>query len=517
MRIAILGAGLTGLASARRLATHLPSARVTILESASRAGGWVHSHRCNVRFTDGDGETREGEVVLESGPRTIRPRGGEGAMRMLRLIDDLGLRDAVLAVPKSHPAAKNRFILNAVDASVHKFPFLRFPALRRIPLDVLREPFRRPRARAGTRAGRDGNGDGGAVTADDDESVLSFLSRRLPAAVPLISAFTHGIYAASPAALSIRACFPALYEAERDYGSIVLGMLRAKRKDERWGALGELGREREAWSIYGLKGGTDRLTETLVEDVRRRGVEVGVGSGATGLRKTDQGVEVDTPAGPLRVDHVVAALPPPTLSGLIPLPQLTANATTSVGVVNVVYACPPDQVHPPGFGYLVPRAPASDNPEGVLGVIFDSTALPGAEGALAGSITRLTVMMGGPYWTTYPSTSGSPLPVPALDELPALALRHLHRSFPRLGQMEPLVVLPHLNTDCIPTYAPGHGARMRELHTALVRDWDGRLSVAGSGYGGVSVNDCVGSGEMVAEALLRGEPPTGLERWANWK
>lgn len=201
------------------------------------------------------------------------------------------------------------------------------------------------------------------------------------------------------------------------------------------------------------------------------------------------------------------------------MPHLAANPSTTVGVVNVIIPLPPSQVHPNGFGYLIPRGAPGSAPEGVLGVVFDSTALPGVgDGALEGEVTKLTLMMGGPYWSSYDSGDGSPLALPAsADDLAAPAIAHLHRVFPHLKEQNVpmLVVPPSLNRDCIPTYAPGHATRLHDLHAAVASGpWRGRLSVAGASYGGPSVNDCVYSGESVAQVFSSGYLPTGLERWA---
>lgn len=67
--IAILGGGLTGLSAAFHLSRTLPHARITLLESSPRFGGWVKSERVQVQ--DGDGNSAS--VVLEAGPRTLRP------------------------------------------------------------------------------------------------------------------------------------------------------------------------------------------------------------------------------------------------------------------------------------------------------------------------------------------------------------------------------------------------------------------------------------------------------------
>lgn len=91
--ITILGGGLTGLTTAYRLARVLQTlpatthgahrdTRVTLLEKSERIGGWVDSRVCDVEV-EGRGRV---EMVLEAGPRSIRPKGGVGAAYMLKLV-----------------------------------------------------------------------------------------------------------------------------------------------------------------------------------------------------------------------------------------------------------------------------------------------------------------------------------------------------------------------------------------------------------------------------------------------
>lgn len=62
--IAILGGGITGLSAAHYLARELPTAKITIYDSSDRLGGWLQSKRVDVG---------NGNVLFESGPRTLRP------------------------------------------------------------------------------------------------------------------------------------------------------------------------------------------------------------------------------------------------------------------------------------------------------------------------------------------------------------------------------------------------------------------------------------------------------------
>jgi oxygen-dependent protoporphyrinogen oxidase len=67
--VVILGGGITGLSAAFHLARKHPTAQITLIEKSTRFGGWVRSERVDVR--DAQGNTAS--VLLEAGPRTLRP------------------------------------------------------------------------------------------------------------------------------------------------------------------------------------------------------------------------------------------------------------------------------------------------------------------------------------------------------------------------------------------------------------------------------------------------------------
>jgi oxygen-dependent protoporphyrinogen oxidase len=372
---------------------------------------------------------------------------------------------------------------------------------------VLKEPFRRRRP-----------------TTVRDESLDGFITRRLgPGVAHMLSAMIHGIYAASSKDLSVRSGMGILWDAESKWGSVLLGMIggtktAAEKADEQkdWQALGPLGEERKKWSLYGLRDGLGVITDALYKRIQDRGVDVRFNQEISSIKPTKTGAEVITSNGTITTDHIISAIPPPALDKLLSssIPHLAYNPYTSVGVVSLVFPGKAQSFHPDGFGYLIPRSDATANPESVLGVVFDSTALPGIDDiGLDDKVTKLTVMMGGPYWSSY---GASERPKTAA-ELVEPALRHLRRTLPALANIEPIVTSPRLHVDSIPTYLPGHGDRLHEIDTAIKDGpWRGKLSLVGNGYGGVGVNDCVWSAEGVAQALLEGRNPTGLERWRDW-
>ena len=93
MTLCIVVGGVAGLAAAHYTLKVPDYKRIVLLEAADRLGGWIRT----VRGEDG--------VLLEKGPRTIRPAGP------LALVHDLDLVDSIRPVTYSHPSSTNRMIL----------------------------------------------------------------------------------------------------------------------------------------------------------------------------------------------------------------------------------------------------------------------------------------------------------------------------------------------------------------------------------------------------------------------
>lgn len=216
------------------------------------------------------------------------------------------------------------------------------------------------------------------------------------------------------------------------------------------------------------------------------------------------------------MSHAVSALPLPVLERLVntqattpKISNLTYNPLSTVTVVNLVFPCPPKDLHPEGFGYLIPRppdgypkAPANAAP-GILGTVFDSCSLHEQDSPQTANyytdspITKLTMMTGGPY----PALPLPPraTPAPHNVHIPQFIRTLLDTLQVQLGRPVPDPVYWRIwnNEQCIPTLLPGHLARvqdMKNLLTSKKKGWGGRLEVIGAGVGGVSVGDCVQAG-----------------------
>ena len=85
--IAVLGGGITGLATAYNLTQRIPDANITIFEKNDRLGGWVDSEVIKVD---------KGEILFEWGPRTLRPALGDSGLATVDLVfDNYGIGDSL--------------------------------------------------------------------------------------------------------------------------------------------------------------------------------------------------------------------------------------------------------------------------------------------------------------------------------------------------------------------------------------------------------------------------------------
>lgn len=97
--IAILGGGVTGLTTAWNLTKRIPDAKITIYERNDGLGGWVNSEQV---------EVKDGEVLFEWGPRTLRPALTGSGRATVDLVLDLQCASGVRQLISSLPAIRPR-------------------------------------------------------------------------------------------------------------------------------------------------------------------------------------------------------------------------------------------------------------------------------------------------------------------------------------------------------------------------------------------------------------------------
>ncbi|CAO3570044.1 unnamed protein product [Mortierella alpina] len=505
--IAVIGGGISGLSAAWYLARTAPSnVSITLLEGTRRVGGWLQSDR------EKDPRHAGGSLLLERGPRSLRPQGISG-LNTLEMVRALRLEPHLEPVPKTSPAAKNRFIFS--HNKLHMLPSTLSGALTH-PLIAPKLP----------RAGLDlfkGS------TKQEDESIHDFVTRRFGKGFSddLISAMVHGIYAGDVSKLSVRSTFGMLYHLEKDYGSVAVGLLMGGGAvDTPWDltlkerivkAMPDLKDFIDRTSIYSFTDGLEQLSKALEKDLVASGrVDFRKESLVEGLdfnlAKRDVKISIKGQE-PVYAQSVISTVPPLQLQPLLPTsyPELTHNPSVTVAVVNLVYASEQARLASPGFGYLIPRSEDSAvRHQGLLGVVFDSCAIPSQDqGPSRDQTLKLTAMIGGHMFENVVAHQKDSTEGTATDGTPPQDLESFFKktavdSVKKHLQInaDPEMVKVHIHRECIPQYLVGHLQRMQSLDQALRRDYDGLLAVTGAGYLGISVNDCIKNAREVAEDVV---------------
>ncbi|KAI0367399.1 Protoporphyrinogen oxidase [Pilatotrama ljubarskyi] len=409
--VAIIGGGLSGLSAAFYISRRFPAhtgTRIALVERSPRLGGWVRSERVRVKDRYG----RQADVLLESGPRTLRPTS-KAIMELIHLLD---LTPALLTVSRSAPAARNRFLhipgtkgLVAIPGSL---PSLLVSPLAKILLPAMLRDVRRT--------------DGVVLNASSsDESVDGFLTRHFGPdfARTLGSALVHGIYAADSRQLSVRAAFSAMCRLEESgSGSVVRGALSEmlssirKRKSKSSATectetydLGEVDQLMKGVSVYSFRDGMQTLTDAIVRWLKQQEhVELVQGDSAVSLNKTvdGQGFQVTTSSGKQIVSsHLISAVPLPLLHNLL---SSSADTRQTSNSVHAQPASPPR-----------PVTIATEHARKVPPPPFPHPALSARSGR-AGCYEPATVKSGSesPYVSrTKAGVGSSALPLPLLPHL----------------------------------------------------------------------------------------------------
>ncbi len=457
-RIVIVGAGISGLATAFRLQQALPAADITVLEEQARPGGTVWTdERDGFRIETG------ANGFLDTKPTT------------LNLCRDLGLGDRL--VPASEAAGRNRYLF--LDGKLKALPnsfssFLRTDLLSwRGKLRLLGERFR------------------GRRHETSDESIDAFARRRAgaEAAEVFADALVTGIHAGDPTLLSVRAAFPAMVELEEKHGSVMKGMAAVARQRRREAAARGRPSERPG-RMWSFRDGLRLLVETLAARlyppltlgaaVRR--LERPSGNGTKSWLVRGEGRDA-WPA-----DAVVLACPAyrqrDLLAELDPeLAELLGGiAYNRVAVVALAYRAADVPVSVDGFGYIAPQRTRRD----LLGVQWCSSIYPGR--APDGAVL-LRAMCGGwhrPEVVDWPE-----------DRLLAAVREELRLA---MGIMAAPLLHHVIRWDrAIPQYHLGHLDRVARIEERAAR-YPG-LVLAGNALHGVALNDCTEQAERVARRL----------------
>jgi len=464
--LVVIGGGIAGLAAAYYLEQKTQSAAqatlLTVLEASPSWGGKITTDR-----QDG--------FVIEGGPDTFLATKPWG----VGLCRELGLEERLHG---TNPEKKHTYVLHQgrleplPDGLTMMIPtrfgpmirtnLLSWPEKARMGLDFFLPP----------------------QPLNGDESLGSFVSRRLgrPAYERLIEPLMSGIYAGDGDQLSLKSTFPYLRDLELQHGGLVKGALATRRKMARKGNSAPGSRSAFLTPTTGLA----EIVEALVARLQASGVDLRTSTHVERLARQQRHYRVELENGELlQADGVILATPAYAAGELladldVSLAQdLNAIPYASTATVSLAYR-ESDLPRPlDGYGYVIPRREGRK----ALACTWTSTKFP--HRAPQG-YALLRVFVG---------RAGQEDDLPQDEEsLQALAREELRLT---LGiQTEPLLSRVFYWDRAMPQYNIGHPERMARIDAAL--EHLPGLALAGNGYRGIGIPDCIHSGEQAADRLV---------------
>lgn len=460
-RILIVGGGIAGLSAAYYASRNIPDARITLIESSNHWGGKITTDRVDFE---------QGQFIIEGGPDTFLATKPWA----VALCKELGLDDRLHG---TNPQKKNTYVLNRgrllplpdglammiptnVEA-ILKTQLVSWFSKARMGLDFLLP----------------------AKSLNGDESLGTFVSRRLgrEAYENLIEPLMSGIYAGDGDALSLASTFPYLRDLELKYGSLARGALMMRKQANGRSVQGS----RSAFLTPTT--GLAEIVEALVAYLETNRVQLRLNTCVTAItRSNNWHLTLDTKEE-LDADVVILATPAFVSGSLLasvdaPLAaDLQRIPYTSTATISLAYRQTDLSRDLDGYGYVIPRREGRK----ALACTWTSTKFP--HRAPQG-YALLRVFVG---------RAGQDIPWRE-QELLSLAKEELNLT---LGiTAEPLLSRVFLWDKAMPQYNLGHPDILKRIDSALEK-YPG-LALAGNGYRGIGIPDCIRSGELAVEKIL---------------
>ncbi len=451
-RVAVLGAGISGLSAANFLIRE--DIQLTVMEQSNQVGGLMNT-------VDKDG------YQLETGPNSVMLNNPE----FLDLLKDLQLVDSIIY--PDNEAAKNRFILMGKKpvplpsgpGSLLGNKVIGWGGLG----SILKEPFRKQNTDA------------------KDESLASFCKRRFGTALfdNVIAPFVTGVYAGDPEKMSAKYSMKALWEAEKNHGSIIKGMMKSMKEKKADPRHQELPKQK----MISFKNGLKEIPELIQHKLGNR---LKLNSSVTAIDKLENSYRITyTQNGEmqhLEVDHIISGLP-----AYVEAKLWTNSYPSFAKELNAIYYAPTVSIHlgynksdiknqKKGFGILT----RVQEQKSYLGILFINRFFPHNAPA---DKDLFAVIIGGarsPELTKLPK-----------EELIERIKTELAEAMDINGEPE---LVNYIKWDKgIPQYNLGHDNLVKE--EADFTKNNPNYQVIGNYIHGVSVADSIKKGVLAAQAI----------------
>jgi oxygen-dependent protoporphyrinogen oxidase len=450
-KIAVLGAGISGLASAYLLDKE--GYDVTVLEKNEKVGGSI-------------------ETVIENG--MLFDRGPNSALEttpvISQLVDELNLKEQFVYANKK---GNRRYILR--DNKLHALPmsppaFLKSKLFSRsAKLRLIKEPF--------IARSKDGY----------YQSIADFVRRRLGDEFLdyAINPFVAGVYAGNPEDLSVKSAFPLLYALEEDYGSLIAGTIRSIRKRKKRKV-----QSKQSAKMLSFKNGMNVLPEAIANHL---GEKVKLASQVVEIKKTNDdryGVlyKCDGKTSTIFTDVVLSTIPAYNAAELFDhfddraKKQLNAVFYPPVLVLYLAYNKADIGQTLDGFGFLVP----SKENKSFLGAIWSSVIFPNRSNE---NTAAFTLFVGG---------SRNPGFIYENEESLIKKVRSEFEEIMKING-EPVYQSKRFWEKAIPQYKIGY-VELENYFDHFEKDNKG-IILSGNYRGGISIGDCIKNAAQVANKV----------------
>lgn len=450
MKVGIIGGGISGVSLASKLSLMDKSLGldVTLFEAKSKLGGTIDSvHK--------DG------YVIEAGTNGFL----DSKPFSLEVFNDAGLADKLLA---SNDSARRRFIqryskLQELPSDATTF-FLSKMLTLKGKMRLAMELFI-PQRKDGV-----------------DESLAEFAKRRLgeEALDYMIGPMVSGIFAGDPEKMSLRSCFPVIANLERDYGGLIKGMIKKRKKTSATAGPGGV--------LTAYVGGMGEAVKDLGKKCAEKGVNILFDSPVTNVRKSGAKYIVTSNSKEYEFDRL--AITCPSYESAQFLQQLDGELAGTLGtipyapifVAGLGYSDDGMMDDINGFGYLIPT---KENRQ-ILGALFTSSMFPSQ--APKGK-KFLRVLSGGDKHHELMKKSD--------EELLEISIRDVTDI---LGIVKkPEMIQTFRYEHAIPQYHVGHSLKVKKIEDACERL--GNIYIGGNVLYGIGLNDCTKTSKIIAEKI----------------
>ena len=459
IRIAIIGGGISGLAAAFALEEHRHAgvAEYTLYDSSPHLGGVLRTEHIQ-------------GCIVEAGPDSFiseKPWAAD-------LCRALGLGDQLIGSNdvdrKTYILVRGRLI-PMPDGLMFMVPTKILPTgfsplfSWTTKLRMARELFHPPHA------------------ANGDESVAAMVERHYGSemverlADPLLS----GVYGGEAANLSVRAVLPRFAEMERKHGSLGGAMLAARRK------MRTMSKKPAPPLFTSLKNGMQELVETLIPRLNQASLLTNAAVQSIQREAGEWMVSAGNKSD--RYQAVILALPSNTAAKLLSncsrelAAELAGVGYSSSITVGLGYDRQVRQSLPPGFGFLVPHSEGKQ----LLAATFVHNKFP--HRAPEDRALLRCFFAGSNAEQIWQLSDDAIIAVVRNELQQILGLR-----------AEPLLAHVYRWKSAMAQYGVGHLERLERIEH--LRQQLPGLALAGNGYRGIGVPDCVRSGQDAARQVL---------------